>query len=878
MMRTTRLAKPAACGLFLVTYWLGPIGALCSSVTPVRHWKGQWIWCGGEAKPYHLYLFARRSFELAEKQSTAALHITASDRYALFVNGTYLGRGPARSDPRRKSYDTFDVAAHLNPGKNTIAVRAYHYGTPREEGWSGNGYTVGERAGLWVQLNMNSPSGQRETIGTDSQWRLRQANAWNRKAQLINVLVGSTEVFDASADPVNWMSVDFDDSAWESALVIPQRSQPWVLLEARNIPMMQEREVFPTRIVKVGEVIDQGFPRQTNIPDLLNEEQHLVLENAIARNPDAVLKHDGHWAEFQGKFALEKGIRAPYLIVDFGRQLFGFPRIRLNAEQGAMLDMTYGQQLQAGRIPAALRYGDRYISRQGGQTWEVAEYKQFRYLHLTLRSTDSPIRIESVSVNEYRYPAERRGRFGCSDPLLTKLWKACADTTYLHMEDSIVCDAYRERVPWSTGDGSHGIHGIYAAYGDLPLTDRFLRSFPLSDRGDGMLQMGYPPDNPWHYNIPQFLLQWSTRVREHYLHSGRRAVLEELYPSVQRQIDWYAPHRDEAGLLRDLPHWNFMDWTPNDIRGASFTTNALYLNGLEDAAWLADAIGQSRDALRWKRIAEKVRAGLRRMFWNEQKGIYEDSHHGGGLTGVASEMANGCALLYDVATPQQAARIAQGFANEGTNLVEVSPLYFGYVLDGLYKAGFAQKALDLMRARFAPQLQATDSPTIWEGWGPFTGSQVIDSDENYLRRSQLRPAGVRSLVHSGGVLAGYVLSTRVLGVMPTAAGFSKCVIYPRLGDLQWAKGAFPAPQGDIEVECRQERGKLILNTKVPKGIEAQLVFGRDPQVKQTLTHNGVRLNLDTKKATKQQTRVVLEPGTIRLPVQPGNHTVELINP
>jgi len=176
----------------------------------------------------------------------------------------------------------------------------------------------------------------------------------------------------------------------------------------------------------------------------------------------------------------------------------------------------------------------------------------------------------------------------------------------------------------------------------------------------------------------------------------------------------------------------------------------------------------------------------------------------------------------------------------------------------------------------ACQSQASDNPTIWEGWGPFTGSQVIDSDETYLKRDRLRPAGVRSLVHSGGVLAGYVISTRVLGVLPTAAGFSKCVIYPRVGDLQWAKGTFPAPQGDIEVEWKKEGGRFTLNSQIPNGIEAELVFDRDWQQKQSITHNGVRLNLDAKKAKPHQTRVVLKPDEIRLAVQGGRHTVELI--
>src|SRR5262249_53998889 len=128
----------------------------------------------------------------------------------------------------------------------------------------------------------------------------------------------------------------------------------------------------------------------------------------------------------------------------------------------------------------------------------------------------------------------------------------------------------------------------------------FLRSFLLSDRGEGMLQMGYPPENPTNYNIPQFLLQWSARVREHYLFTGRRAVLEELYQSVQRQIDWYQPYRNAVGLLQNMPGWNWMDWTPNDMRGINFTTNALYVSSLEDAAWLAGQVGQTKDAGRWQ--------------------------------------------------------------------------------------------------------------------------------------------------------------------------------------------------------------------------------------------------------------------------------------
>ncbi len=845
----------------------------------VRHWTGQFIWLGGESTPYHRFVYARGSFDLDDPPQSALLHITASDRYLLYVNGAYLGRGPARSDPRRKSYDRYDVAPHLQPGRNTIAVRAYHYGELRGGGWgtwSGRGYALGERAGLWAQLDMQSADGERVSIGTDASWRLQAARAWNRDVKA-NILLGSPEVYDASADPVDWMAPEFDDSAWPHASVIPPGDLEWFLLESREIPLLEEREVFPVRVVKVSEVIDMGRPGGTDIFELLNQEIHLPLEHALATEVEAVRADDDRAAEFHGQIAGVDGIRAPCLILDFGRQLFGFPRVRLEAEQGAMLDMTYGQKLVQERIPAALDYGDRYIARNGEQTWDVAEYKQFRYLHITIRSTFAPLRIKSISVNEYRYPAAERGTFTCSDPLVSKLWRACVDTTYLHMEDTIVCDAYRERVPWSVGDGSHGLHMVLAAHGDVPLTDRFLRGFPLSDHGDGMLQMVYPPNNPERYSTAQYMYQWGTRVREHYLHTGRRWVLDELYQSVQRQIDWYAPHRDEMGLLRDLPIRNKIDWTPVDLRGANLSTNALYVSGLEDAAWLADVVGFTQDAARWRSMAAEIRTTLRRVFWNDARGCFEDSYHRGELTGVASEQGNAFALLYGIADDSQIAPIARHFSGEMADLVEASPLYFGYVVDGLLHVGLTKHALDLTRARFAPMLESTDHPTIWESWGPYTGGVPITSDDQFPQHSRehlVRPTGVRGLVHTGGVLVGYVLLTRILGIMPTGAGFATCRIHPRPGDLTWARGVMPAPAGDIKVEWQQAGDMLRLQTEVPDNVHAEVVLDRDPDRQLVLGHNGVNTDLRDPAAVASSD-LVLAPDAVRIHIRGGSHTFEL---
>ena len=392
--------------------------------TPSRRAVGQWIWIEGEAKPYNFYLYARGTVDVDGAPAAAKLHVTASDRYVLYLNGAYVGRGPARSDPRFKTYDTYDVAAALRPGRNVIAVRAYHFGQPVEgEGWnsmSGNSFTVGERAGLWAQIEVTDAGGATHVSGTGPDWRLLPSPAWDRRTPLVNCgMIGSNEIYNAAADIPDWTGVGFDDSEWTRPWLVPLAEKPWHLLEARDIPLMRETDVPPARVALVGELIDMANARQSDIYQLILEGLHFPLEHATAENVEAVLNSGPDAARFQGVFVPRKGIRAPYVILDFGRQVFGFPRVRLEAEAGAILDLTYGQQVINDRIPGALSYADRYITRDGDQSWEAAEYKQFRYLFIAIRSTYSPVRIRSISLNEYAYPAPLRGSFECPDPVLT---------------------------------------------------------------------------------------------------------------------------------------------------------------------------------------------------------------------------------------------------------------------------------------------------------------------------------------------------------------------------------------------------------------------------------------------------------------------------
>jgi hypothetical protein len=64
------------------------------------------------------------------------------------------------------------------------------------------------------------------------------------------------------------------------------------------------------------------------------------------------------------------------------------------------------------------------------------------------------------------------------------------------------------------------------------------------------------------------------------------------------------------------------------------------------------------------------------------------------------------------------------------------------------------------------------------------------------------------------------LSQHVLGIQVVDAGCKKVKIDPRLGDLDWAKGTFPTPQGLIRVHhTRQDDGSVISEIHAPDGVE-----------------------------------------------------------
>ncbi len=108
-----------------------------------KRWDAYWITAAGASKDYGIYHF-RKTFSLDQKPDSFVVHVSADNRYKLFVNGTLASLGPARGDVFHWNFETVDIAKYLQAGNNLIAAVVWNFGEYRPE------YQISFRTGFII--------------------------------------------------------------------------------------------------------------------------------------------------------------------------------------------------------------------------------------------------------------------------------------------------------------------------------------------------------------------------------------------------------------------------------------------------------------------------------------------------------------------------------------------------------------------------------------------------------------------------------------------------------------------------------------------------------------------------------------------------------
>jgi len=411
---------------------------------------------------------------------------------------------------------------------------------------------------------------------------------------------------------------------------------------------------------------------------------------------------------------------------------------------------------------------------------------------------------------------DRAGRILLEDDFSRDLSKWSFARTLSFVADG----AKRDRLVWS-GDLYFAQRSAYYAFSKPTYLRDSLKMLAFNQTPDGYVhaspypERAEPPALGEYGPFPsdEFAAWLVTVAWEHLLFTGDTATLREIWPAIQRLLQYLELHIGKDGLFVQRAETSKHAGNLNlgDVRTRAYMNILLY-GAFRDAARIARELGLAMESEAAQKRAEAVRAALYERLWDEKKGCFIDAIE----TSKFGPEANALALAMGLATYEQALRIVPQFRKIGhgkfQSLASRGQFEYGFAQTGL-KTLFDHNWLKLLDPSWKGAWTTTECMGMMtKGWG----------DES----------------HPDTAIAGH-FSAYVLGVAPTSPGYATFSVRPQpTREVRWAKGLVPTPHGLIQTEWELTHEVFRLKLAAPKGTRASVRLPEGGMV----TLNGKKLS------------------------------------
>jgi hypothetical protein len=743
-------------------------------------WPAQWIAAPGTPPfDYGVYHF-RKSLDLPDAPGHFVVHVSADNRYRLFVNGQSVAAGPPQSDLRNWRFNTVDLGPYLKAGRNVLAAVVWNGGENRPMA------QISHRTGFLLQ----GDSEREQAVNTGAAWKSFRDPAYSpldwkdidKRLEYQYYVAGSMERVDGARYPWGWEQAGFDDSNWQPAQMI----DPGAPI---GVESHQKWQLTPSPVPLLAET-PQRFAR-------------------VARSQGAALSD----AFLGGSGALTL---APHsqatILLDQGVLTTGYPVLMTSGGRGSLVRATYSEALYGDKRSKgdrrqiegkqAIGVWDEWLPDGGRKrVFRPLWVRSWRYVELHIETGDEPLSIDDVGSDLCVYPAERKARFLSDRPILNEIWDAGWRTLQLSSQDVFVSDLSWERIQYVGDTKLHSLAWL-AATGDDTLYRQALEQFDSSRAPFGLTQSRFPAE--LEQFTPLYSLAWVTMVHDYSRYRGDDAYLRRFLPGIVQVLDWFDRQKTFEGLIPPLFHLDFVDsdyghqWDAivrQEGHPGMAIHSLFYVMALDDAADLFARLGQDLEAQRYRRQAAVVREAVHRLCWDAPRQLLADtpSHQ------FFSQQANILAILTNTVPAADQAGLLDRLLND-QSIAQVQ-LYFRYYLGrAMSQTGLGDRYVDNL--------------------GPWERMMA-----NGMTTFGEQDGNPRSECHPWSATPVFELLTTVAGIQPGEAGFKTVRIAPSLGSLRHVEAAMPHPLGMIEVSFdRVGASGLKGSIHLPPGLTGEFVW------------------------------------------------------
>jgi alpha-L-rhamnosidase len=769
--------------LIVLIYSLGllTVKAQDKQVNPVllnKPWSSNWITCPNvPQRDYGVFHF-RKSFKINSTPGKFIIHVSADNRYRLFVNGQPVLLGPARGDLYNWYFETIDIAAYLKAGENIIAAMVWNMGTHAPVA------QISNQTAFVVQGDTEAE----HIVNTNHSWKVLKNVAYspcstdNGPRLRAYMVIGPGDQVDAAAYPWGWESLAFDDKKWEQAAGI-----------TTPVPFGQGTDNLWTLV-----------PR--NIPPMEETKQRII---AVRRAEG--IKTDARFLTGKHQLTIPPHQKVSILL-DQTFNTVAYPELLVSKGKGAMIKMTYAEALVDQNGNKKNRNEIEQMHIQGNYDVFIADggekrnfrplwLRTYRYMQLDITTTDEALIINDLYGMYTGYPFEEKASFSSSDPSLKQIWDVGWRTARLCAGETYYDCPYYEQLQYEADTRIQALISLYVS-GDDRLARKAILDFYHSMVPEGLTQGRYPSNRL--QVIPPFSLWWISMIYDYSMHRDDKLFTAKFLTGITSVLDWYERHMDKnKGMLGPMPWWNFVDYTevfPNGVPdgaddGNSAVITLQYVYTLQQAAKIFEYHGKTEQAKNYQELAAKIGRRTYELCFNKTKGLMANTPE---LTAY-SQHASIMGVLTN-AIPKDQHQAVMSRVLEDKTIGPATFYYRFYLNQALKVANMADLYYDQL--------------TPWR-----------DMLVNGLTTFAEKPEPARSDCHAWSASPNYDFLATICGIMPASPGFSSIIIKPALGKLKNANGSMPHPLGEIKVELKR-KGKAGLSARIilPPKLKGKLIW------------------------------------------------------
>lgn len=715
-------------------------------------------------------------------------HVSADSRYKLYLDGEWIGEGPAAGDLMNYRYESYgyDYPVPLSEGEHVIAVEVLSYGRMGPEN------EIHERGGFIFEGSVQNDQGALlEDLSTPGEWRVFEDQSFGADYSLGGIpyfcAVGFTESIDFRKSVGSWQDLDFHDHEWGRVVLLPRGGipvfsdpptftvSPWLLMPRDVPPMEKERQTF----LRVAVGSEDSL--QLDWQGLFDGDATLTVQT------DSVVT----------------------VVLEPSSYVTAYPQLEFEGGEGSLVRLTYGEAFSSNwtkdlRDDPTGRdiegYSDSLIVGSGRHFYAPVQWRAFRYLKLEIQTKDVPLVLHRLDLITSGYPLEQKASWNCERALLNDLWPLSWNSlrtgAHEHLQDS----PYYERLQY-VGDTLIQSLTIFRLTGDARLWKRAVLDFNASRLPMGLTQSRYPSCQA--QVIPTFSLVYINMVEEYVLHTGDLQTPRLCLRGLEQIVGWFEDHLTDEGLLGILPWWNFVDWTlewpggdPSGMTSAephnkkpSSTHNFLFVHAVQSLSRIYQWLGESEKSVRMRDRADALLKMIRKKFWDSQKRLFVENPG----SNVCSEHANVLAILTDAVSLDEQCGIAKSLDGQAP-LIRCGYQFEFYLARALSKTG----RNDLMVKRL-------------NHWQKVFDLHLVTTPERRLEEGAVS----RSDNHAWSAWTPHWMLAELLGVQSMAPGFKEIRISPGLGGLSFAEGDMPLPTGVLRLKVEENETEWSISGELP---------------------------------------------------------------